>query len=66
LNQTSNPASETPAEYRLRIQNSNMPEEEKAKKLEEIDRMKQMNDQMLKQGPPAGAPTRPATPGTGN
>jgi hypothetical protein len=56
---TGNPANETPAQYRERIEKSSMPPDEKKRKLEEIDNMAKMNEEMLKRG-------APSTPRRGN
>lgn len=59
---TGNPASETPAEFRQRIEQSDLSEEEKARRLAELDRMKQMNEAFLQQGQPQNLPPNvPAT-----
>jgi len=57
---TGNPSSETPAQYRERISKSNMPEEDKRQKLDEIDRMAKMNEEMLLKGKPQDPTERPS------
>lgn len=56
---TGNPASETPAEYRERISKSSLSPEEKQKKLDELDRVQSINQQMLKNGPPKNPYVKP-------